>query len=99
METKVRCIQPYMDSEIKKRVTNDPIDENYERIVSKERAAALVNAGVCVLIDEQKQQEEQEEQGQQEEQEEQGQIVETAKLEPDAETAMQKKKTSAKKNK
>ncbi len=95
METKVRCIQTYIDSEINERITNNPEDANYERIVTKERAIELVKAGVCEVIE---QQEEQEQQEQQEEQE-QTEKVENAKLEPDAETALQKTKTSNKKTK
>ena len=102
METKVRCIQTYNDSEIKERITNNPEDDNYERIVTKERAIELVKAGICVLVDEQEQQdgpEQQDEQEQQEQQDEPEQHVETAKLEPDTETAVQKSKTSNKKTK
>ena len=91
MKVKVRCIQTYIDSEINERITNSSEDKNYERIVSKERASELVKAGVCSLIEQQEEQ--------QEEQEEQKQILETAKLEPDAETAVQKTKTSNKKTK
>lgn len=96
METKVRCIQTYIDSEINERITNNPEDDNYERIVTKERAIELVKAGVCVLVDEQ---EEQEQQEQQEKEQEETEKVETAKLEPDTETAVQKSKTSNKKTK
>ena len=104
MKVKVRCIQTYIDSEINERITNSSEDKNYERIVSKERASELVKAGVCSLIEQQEEQDEQQEQQEeqqeeQEEQEEQKQILETAKLEPDAETAVQKTKTSNKKTK
>lgn len=94
MKVKVRCIQTYIDSEINERITNSLEDKNYERIVSKERASELVKAGVCSLIEQQEEQDEQQEQ-----KEEQEQIAETAKLEPDAETAVQKTKTSNKKTK
>lgn len=96
METKVRCIQTYIDSEINERITNNPEDDNYERIVTKERAIELVKAGVCEVIEQEKEQEQQE---QQEKEQEETEKVETAKLEPDAETALQKTKTSNKKTK
>lgn len=106
METKVRCIQTYIDSEINERITNNPEDDNYERIVIKERAIELVKAGVCEVIEQEKEQEEQEqqekeqeEQEEQEKEQEETEKVETAKLEPDTETAVQKSKTSNKKTK
>ena len=90
MKAKVRCIETYNDTELNIKITNNSDDKNYERVVSKERADVLVKAGVCEVI------EEEQEEAQQEEQIEK---VETAKLEPDAETTVQKTKTSNKKTK
>ncbi len=94
MKVKVRCIQTYIDSEIDERITNSSEDENYERIVSKERAIELVKAGVCEVIEQVEEQQEE-----QQEEQEQTEKIETAKLEPVAETALQKTKTSNKKTK
>lgn len=90
MKAKVRCIETYNDTELNIKITNNSDDKNYERVVSKERADVLVKAGVCEVIEEEQEEEQQEEQ-------EQIEKVETAKLEPDAETAVQKTKTSNKK--
>lgn len=90
MKAKVRCIETYNDTELNIKITNNSDDKNYERVVSKERADLLVKAGVCEVIEEEQEEEQQEEQIEK---------VETAKLEPDAETAVQKTKTSNKKTK
>lgn len=90
MKAKVRCIETYNDTELNIKITNNSDDKNYERVVSKERADVLVKAGVCEVIEEEQEEEQQEEQIEK---------VETAKLEPDAETAVQKTKTSNKKTK
>lgn len=90
MKAKVRCIETYNDTELNIKITNNSDDKNYERVVSKERADVLVKAGVCEVIEEEQEEEQQEEQIEK---------VETAKLEPDVETAVQKTKTSNNKTK
>lgn len=52
MEAKVRCIETYNDTELNIKITNNSDDKNYERIVSKERADVLVQAGVCEILEE-----------------------------------------------
>lgn len=84
---KVRCIQTYYDSEIKTRITNNAEDKNYERIVSKERAAELISAGVCVILSE-----ETEETNNTTKTVAKEEKVETAKLDADTETAVKKSK-------
>ena len=51
MKAKVRCIETYNDTELKCKITNNPEDKNYERVVSMERAIVLDEAGVCEILE------------------------------------------------
>jgi hypothetical protein len=51
MKAKVRCIETYNDNELKCKITNNPEDKNYERVVSMERAIVLDEARVCEILE------------------------------------------------
>lgn len=51
MKAKIRCINDYFDLEINKMITRSPEDENYERIVSRERAEHLEQLGLIEIVE------------------------------------------------
>lgn len=51
MKAKVRCIETYNDTELNTKITNNPEDKNYERVVSIERAIVLDKARVCEILE------------------------------------------------